>query len=53
MEFINQNGQITTGEIAKMLNITRQAALKEIGKLVKLEVVLLKGEKRGAHYVLS
>ncbi|MBU1752469.1 Fic family protein [bacterium] len=52
VEVINQNGKITGGEIAKMFNITRQAALKEIGKLVKLEVVLLKGEKRGAHYVI-
>lgn len=53
VEFINQNGKITAGDIAKMFKITRQAALKEIGKLVKLKVVTLKGEKRGAHYVLS
>jgi len=52
VEFLNQNGKITAGDIAKMFKISRQAALKEIGKLVKLEVVVLKGEKRGAHYVL-
>lgn len=52
VEFLNQNGKITVGDIAKMFKISRQAALKEIGKLVKLEVVVLKGEKRGAHYVL-
>lgn len=53
VEFINQNGKITAGDIAKMFKISRQAALKEIRKLVKLEVVTLRGEKRGAHYVLS
>jgi len=37
----------------KMFEISRQAALKEIGKLVRLKVVSLKGKKRWAHYVLS
>jgi hypothetical protein len=36
-----------------MFKISRQAALKEIGKLVKLEIVALKGKKRGAQYILS
>jgi len=53
VEFLNQNSKITAGDIAKMFKISRQAALKEIGKLVKLEVVALKGKKRGAHYILS
>jgi len=35
-----------------MFKITRQAALKELSKLVKLEVIALKGKGRGAHYVL-
>ncbi len=53
VEFINQNGKITVGDIAKMFKITRQSALKEIRKLIDLKVVALKGKKRGAHYVLS
>jgi Fic family protein len=53
VEFINRNGKIKASDIARMFSISRQAALKEIGKLVKLEVVLPKGEKRGVHYVLS
>ena len=53
VEFINQNEKITTSDIARLFSISRQAALKEIEKLVKLEVVLPKGEKRGGHYVLS
>jgi len=35
-----------------MFKITRQAALKELSKLVELEVIELKGRGRGAHYIL-
>ncbi|MCK4357265.1 MAG: Fic family protein [Candidatus Cloacimonetes bacterium] len=52
VEFINHNVRITAGDIAKMFKISRQAALKEIGKLVRLKIVKLRGEKRGAHYIL-
>ena len=52
VEYINQNGKITIGDISKMFEITRQAALKEVSKLVDLDVVKLRGKGRGAHYVL-
>lgn len=52
VEYINQNGKITIGDMVGMFKITRQAALKEISKLVKLKVVGLKGKGRGAYYVL-
>ena len=52
IEFIQRNGKITAGDVANMFKITRQAALKELSKLVELEVVVLKGKGRGAHYVL-
>ncbi|MCD6522066.1 Fic family protein [Candidatus Calescamantes bacterium] len=52
IEFIQRNGKITAGDVADMFKITRQAALKELSKLVKLEVIALKGKGRGAHYVL-
>lgn len=47
------NGRITTGDMAKMFGVTRQAALKELSKLVELEVIKLEGKGRGAHYVLT
>ena len=53
VEYINQNGKITIGDMVKMFKITRQAALKEISKLAGLKVVRLKGKGRGAYYILS
>jgi len=52
IEFIQRNGKITAGNVADMFKITRQAALKELSKLVELEIIALKGKGRGAHYVL-
>ena len=36
-----------------MFEITRQAALKELSKLVDLGVIKLVGTGRGAHYIMS
>ncbi len=52
IEYLQQNGKITAGGAAKMFKITRQAALKELTKLVKLEIIKLEGKGRGAYYVL-
>lgn len=52
VEWIVAHDKITTGDVSRAFGISRQAALKEITKLVDLKVVKLKGEKRGAHYVL-
>ncbi len=53
VQFVNQNGRITIGDISRMFKITRQAALKEVSKLLGLDVVKLRGKGRGAHYVLA
>lgn len=53
VEFINRNEKITIGDISRMFKITRQAALKEISKLVNLNVVKLIGKGRSAHYMLG
>jgi len=52
IEFIQQNGMIAAGNVANMFKITRQAALKELSKLIELEVIKLRGKGRGAHYIL-
>lgn len=52
IEYLQQNGRITAGDAARMFEITRQAALKELTKLVKLEIIKLEGKGRGAYYVL-
>jgi Fic family protein len=51
VEHLNRQGRITIAEMADMFGITRQAALKEIGKLVKHEVVRREGRARASYYV--
>jgi len=53
IEHLQRNGRITTGDMAKMFGVTRQAALKELSKLVEMEVIKPEGKGRGAHYVLT
>ena len=52
VEQMVEGDKITSGELSEILDISRQAALKEMNKLVDLGVVKLVGERRGAHYVL-
>lgn len=52
VEHILQNNRVTATDISKILGVSRQAALKEMNKLVDLGVIELKGKKRGAHYIL-
>ncbi len=53
IEILQKNGKITAGDAAKVFKITRQAALKELNKFVKLDVIKLEGKGRGANYVLT
>lgn len=53
VEHLNRHQFITVGDMVKMFQVTRQAALKEIGKLIELEVVHLVGQKRGSRYMLT
>ena len=50
MERIIRDKKITIGEVAKEFEVSRQAALKEMDKLVGLKVIRLKGKGRGAYY---
>jgi len=52
VEWMVANERVKIGEVSEMFGISRQAALKEVTKLVDLGVVKLKGKGRGAHYVL-
>jgi Fic family protein len=53
VEFINQNGKITNKNMREMFKISDRAALKEIRKLVDLEVVKSEGSGRSLYYILS
>jgi len=52
VERIIEQGKISVGDVTRMFEISRQAALKEVGKLVGMKVIRLKGKGRGAYYVL-
>ncbi len=51
VEAVNKSHKITAGNIAVMFGISRQAALKEAGKLLEMNVLIPVGKGRGAHYV--
>ncbi len=53
VEHIHENGKITTADVAGMFSITRQAALKELKKLLGLGVIGQKGKARSIHYVFD
>lgn len=52
VEYINKHGKINSAGVAAMFKTSRQAALKEIGKLVLLEIVRREGQARASYYVM-
>jgi len=50
VEGLLHEGRLSAGDVARMFKITRQAALKEMNKLVDMQVVKLMGKGRGAYY---
>ena len=53
VEFLNQNGRITNQNVREMFKISDRSALKEIRKLVDLEVIKSEGKGRSLCYVLA
>jgi Fic family protein len=53
VEHINKNGRITINEMTLMFKITRQASLKEIGRMIRLELVKREGKARASFYVMN
>lgn len=52
VEYININGKITNREVREMFKISDEGALKEIKKLIKLEVIRSQGKGRSLSYVM-
>ena len=46
-------GQITNSNLQQMLKISRQAVLKEMKKLINMELIDLVGKGRNAYYKLK
>ena len=53
VEKLTQNSKIKISDVAKLFRISRQAALKEMNKLINLGVIKLRGKGRGAYYELK
>ena len=53
VEFINQNGKITNRNVREMFKLSDEGALKEIKKLLRLEVIKSQGKGRNVHYMLK
>ena len=51
VEFIQRNGQISSGDIQKTFKISRQAAYKEIKKLIELDIIERRGSGKAIYYV--
>ena len=52
VEYINKHGRMNIGDVATMFKTSRKVALKEIGKLVLLEIVRREGQARASYYVM-
>jgi len=53
LEYIQRNGRMTSGEIQKMFKISRQAAHKEIKKLISIDVIEAKGAGKAIYYIIK
>ncbi len=53
IEFINQNGKITNRDVREMFKLSDEGALKEIKKLINLEIIKSEGKGRALHYTLK
>ena len=53
VEFIQRNGQISSGDIQKTFKISRQAAYKEIKKLIEQDILEMRGSGKAIYYVLK
>ena len=52
VEFLQNRGRMTNKDLRTMLKVSRQAALKELAKLIHLGVIRSQGRGRSLHYVL-
>lgn len=53
VEHIQRNGRITSREIQKMFKISRQAAHKEMKKLIGIDIIEAKGSGKAIYYIIK
>ena len=52
VEFLHDRGKMTNRELRAILKVSRQAALKELTKMVRLQIIQPQGRGRNLHYLL-
>lgn len=52
IEHIHAHGSVKSGDLVSLFHITRQAALKELTRLMEKGIIRREGVRRGARYVL-
>lgn len=53
LDLIKKHSEIATGDVIRLMGLTRSTARRRLAELVSKERVELVGEGRGARYVLS
>jgi ATP-dependent DNA helicase RecG len=53
VEFVKVNGKITNYELQQLLNLSERTILRELDDLVRNNILIRKGEKKGTFYELN
>lgn len=53
IEYIHAHGSVKTTDLVSPFHISRQAALKELSQMADKELIVRRGVRRGAHYILK
>jgi predicted HTH transcriptional regulator len=53
IEFINQNGKVSNRDVREMFKLSDEGALKEIKKLINLDIIKSEGKGRALHYIIK
>lgn len=51
--YIKEHGKITNSDYQKINNVSERTALRDLDDLIRKEIVLKKGQKKGTHYNLA
>jgi ATP-dependent DNA helicase RecG len=53
VQYIKEHGKITNSDYQKINNVSERTALRDLDVLMRKEIVLKKGQKKGTHYNLA
>jgi ATP-dependent DNA helicase RecG len=53
VEYVKANGKITNNELQQLLDLSERTILRELEDLVKNDILVRKGERKGTFYELK